>query len=228
MSQVLGRVLVAVVFGIAASLAWGEAARLGQQAEVWQHLVALENDVPAPPPAPAALAWVPASLRSGVDPGAQQKATGDYWLARYQDLVRTRGGDPDPVVMHTAANAAYRAARQPGDTGTEAAQRLDAVLETYAHVLEADGAHADAAWNYEFVARTRDLLARARIVGPRRASPDAPGLKPPPAKLTVHGVPGGPPPDARGEAFDTIAPMDFGDREAQPEPTPGTTLKRKG
>lgn len=228
MTQVVGRVLVAVLFAAAASFAWAEAARLGQQADVWQQLVALENDVPAPPPTPDALAWVPASLRPAADPGAQQKATGDYWLARYDDLVRTRGGDPDPVVMHTAANAAYRVARRPGDTGTEAAARLDAVLEGYANVLKADGAHADAAWNYEFVTRTRDILARARIVGPRRAAPDSPGLKPPPARLSVHGLPGAPPPEAKGEEFETIAPMDFGDREAQPEPTPGTTLKRKG
>lgn len=228
MTQVLARVLAAVVFGIAASWSWGEAARLGRQADVWQQLVALENDVPAPPPAPEAVAWLPARLRPAADPGAQQKATGDYWLSRYDDLVRTRGGDPDPVVMHTAANAAYRVARQPGDTGTAAAERLDPVLEAYANVLKAEGGHADAAWNYEFVARTRDILARARLAGPRRASPESPGLKPPPAKLTVHGMPGAPPAEAKGEAFETIAPMDFGDREAQPEPTPGTTLKRKG
>lgn len=231
MTQVLARVLVAVVFGVVASLSWNEAARRGHQADVWQQLVALENDVPAPPPDSEAWPWVPASLRPVADPAAQQKATGDYWLARYDDLVRSRGGDPDPVVMHTAANAAYRVARQSGDVGAAAAERLDPVLEAYATVLkagDAHAAHADAAWNYEFVARTRDILARARIVGSRRASPDSPGLKPPPATLTVHGVAGMPPPETKGEEFETIAPMDFGDREAQPEPTPGTTLKRKG
>jgi hypothetical protein len=30
------------------------------------------------------------------------------------------------------------------------------------------------------------------------------------------------------DEFDTIAPLDYGDREAQPEATPGSTIKRKG
>lgn len=227
MTHVVGRLFVAVAFAAAASLSWSEASRLSHEATVWQQLVALENQVPPLAPPSALQAWLPARLRSA-DVSAEQKATGDYWLAQYADLVRTRGGDPDPVVMQTAANAAYRLARVRGDVGADAAHRLDAVLESYAAVLAADGGHADAAWNFEFVARTRDVLARTRVGGPRRVSPDAPGLTPPPAKLTVHGIPGAPPPDVKGEPFNTIAPMDFGDREAQPEATPGATIKRKG
>ena len=44
----------------------------------------------------------------------------------------------------------------------------------------------------------------------------------------MHGVAGAPPPDVKAEEFETIAPMDFGDREAQHEATPGATIKRKG
>ena len=67
--------------------------------------------------------------------------------------------------------------------------------------------------------------ARRRGVVPH---PSTPGVADPPPALSVHGIPGAPPPDVKAEEFETIAPMDFGDREAQPEPTPGTTLKRKG
>lgn len=228
MTHVLGRILIAVAATLAASAAFNTASVLEREADVWQRLVSLANDVPAPEPPPPAVSWLPAQWRPATAVADQQKATGDYWLAEYDDLVRTRGGDPDPVVMHMAANAAYRVARQGGDVGTEAATRLDGVLEAYAAVLKADGAHPDAAWNYEFVARTRDILARARVAGPRRASPTSPGLAPPPSNRSVHGAPGAPPPEAKGEEFETIAPMDFGDREAQPEPTPGTTIKRKG
>jgi hypothetical protein len=228
MTNIVGRVVVALVAGLAALAAWGESSRLDHDAAVWQRLAVLANDVPDPVPRSGVMRLVPAALGSEAAAPGQQKATGDYWLARHDDLVRTRGGDPDPAVMHTAANAAYRVARRAGEVGTGAAGRLDAVLEAYAAVLKADGDHPDAAWNYEFVARTRDILARARLAGPRRASPTSPGLTPPPAKLTVHGLPGAPPPDVKGEEFETIAPMDYGDREAQPEPTPGTTIKRKG
>ena len=181
----------------------------------------------APPPPSAASTWLPAAWRAD-DSGPRIVATHDYWQRRYDDLVRSRGGDPDPEVMFTAANAAYRLARQGGGVGAEAAARLDPVLEAYDAVLKAAPGHADAAWNYEFVSRARDVIARTRPPARGRPAPDTPGVADPPPALSVHGIPGAPPPDVKAEEFETIAPMDFGDREAQPEPTPGTTLKRKG
>lgn len=228
MTHVLARVLVAAVLLLAAWVSGTEATRLESAADAWQALATLGRDVPAPAAPSRLTGWLPAALRPVEDLGARQRATADYWVARYDDLVRTRGGDPDPAVMHTAANAAYRLARRGGDVGTAAAERLDPVLEAYVNVLKADPAHADAAWNYEFVSRTRDVLASARLAGARRTPPNTPGLAPPPPGATLHGAAGAPPPDVKSEQFETIAPMDFGDREAQPEPTPGTTIKRKG
>jgi hypothetical protein len=49
-----------------------------------------------------------------------------------------------------------------------------------------------------------------------------------PAGPTIHGGPGAPPPDAKMEELQTIAPMEYGDREAQPEATPGAKRERKG
>ncbi len=228
MTNILGRLMLAALLIVGAVLCWGESHRLEAVAGVWQQLVLLQNEVPAPS-APSALArWLPAALRPVADTGAQQKATGDYWLARYDDLVRTRGGDPDPAVRLATANAAYRVARRSGEPGMALAAQLDAVRDAYGEVLTLDPANVDAAWNYEFVARTRDVVARARVVGRARPSPDTPGLARPRGAVTVHGAASAPPPDVKAEEFETIAPMDFGDREAQPEATPGTTIKRKG
>ena len=90
----------------------------------------------------------------------------------------------------------------------------------------------EAAYNYELVARVRDGLARAAA---GKAKPDAPAALPAraqagdlPAGPTLHGRPGAPPPEVKAEEFQIIAPMEFGDREAQPEPTPGGKLPRKG
>lgn len=228
MTNILGRLALAALLIAGAAVSWSQSKSLEATADVWQQLVMLQNDVPAPPAPSAVTRWLPTALMPVADTGAEQKATGDYWLARYDDLVRTRGGDPNPLVRQTAANAAYRLARRDGEPGTAMAARLDAVLEAYAEVLKADPSHADAAWNFEFVARTRDVVARARAVGRGRTAPDTPGLAPPRGTATVHGAAGAPPPDAKTEEFETIAPMDFGDREAQPEATPGTTIKRKG
>ncbi len=228
MTNILSRVVLAALLIAGAGVCWTESTRLDATAAVWQQLVLLQNDVPSQPPVSVLTRWLPAALRSVADTGAQQKATGDYWLARYDDLVRARGGDPDPAVRLTAANAAYRVARRSGEAGTAMAERLDTVVEAYGEVLRAEPASVDAAWNFEFVSRTRDVVARARVVGRGRAAADTPGLALPRGGLTVHGAPGARPPDVKSETFETIAPMDFGDREAQPEATPGTTIKRKG
>ncbi len=228
MSNILGRLVVAALLLGGAWLAAAESSRLQATADVWQQLVLLQNDVPAPAEPAPLTRWLPAALRTADDIGARQKATGDYWLARYDELVRTRGGDPDPAVRLTAANAAYRLARRAGEPGTEMAARLDSVRDAYGDVLKGDPDNADAAWNYEFVARTRDVVARAKVAGRGRPAPGTPGLTVPTGALTVHGAPSAAPPDVKAEDFETIAPMDFGDREAQPEATPGTTLKRKG
>src|SRR6185503_1352735 len=106
------------------------------------------------------------------------------------------------------------------------------VLQAYAAVLKAAPQHADAAYNYEFVARARDAMARAI---PTKSKIDAAPVTTArakgsdlPAGPTVHGRPGAPPPEVKAEDFKIIAPMEFGDREAQPEPTPGGKLPRKG
>ncbi len=227
MTGAIGRVIWAVLLAVVGLWSWREAARAESAAAAWRDLAGLGAGVHAPPPPSAASRWLPAAWRSD-DSGARIVATHDYWQRRYDDLVRSRGGDPDPDVMFTAANAAYRLARQDGGVGTEAAARLDPVLEAYDAVLKASPGHADAAWNFEFVSRARDVLARTRPAARGRPAPETPGLANPSPALSVHGVPGAPPPEVKAEEFETIAPMDFGDREAQPEPTPGTTIKRKG
>jgi hypothetical protein len=227
MTSAIGRVVGAVLLAAAGWWSWGEAARAEASAGAWRDLAALGAGVNTPPAPLAMSRWLPATWRPD-DGGPRITATHDYWQRRYDDLVRSRGGDPDPEVMFTAANASYRLARQAGGIGTEAATRLDPVLEAYDAVLKAAPGHADAAWNFEFVSRARDVLARTRPAARGRPAPETPGLGTPSPALSVHGVPGAPPPEVKAEEFETIAPMDFGDREAQPEPAPGTTIKRKG
>lgn len=228
MPTILGRLFIAALLVGGAFYAWGEAARLEATADAWHQLVSLGNDVAAPPPPARWITWLPAVLRPTSEVASRQKATAEYWLSRYEGLVRASGADPDPQVMLTAANAAYRVTREQGEVGAVGARQLDGVLEAYANVLKADPESADAAWNFEFVARARDIVARLRPMPPGKAAPVIIGLRPPAPGWSIHGLPGGPPPPVKGEAFETIAPMDFGDRESQPEATPGTAIKRKG
>lgn len=140
----------------------------------------------------------------------------------------SRSGDaPDADLMFAAANSAFRESqRQIGERGL-VIERLDNVLQAYAEVIRADSGNADAAFNYEFVARYRDTLARGR--GPIRASERAPNEETGrsvdlPAGSTIHGRPGAPPPELRGEDFKTLVPMPA--EEVPEDPGEGTRRRR--
>jgi hypothetical protein len=109
-------------------------------------------------------------------------------------------------------------------------QRLDGVLQAYASALKASPRDVEAAYNYEFVARLRDQVARAPQGKPLKTAPaPAPALAGDlPTGPTIHGRPGAPPPEAKMEDLQMLAPMEYGDREAQPEATPGGKRERKG
>jgi hypothetical protein len=159
------------------------------------------------------------------------KATVAYWLGRYGAVAADpTDGEADATILLTAANAAYREAQRDPAVGPAAVQRLDGVLQAYASALKASPRNVEAAYNYEYVARIRDQVARSpqgRIAGSTAASGPVMGGDLP-AGPTIHGGPGAPPPDAKMEELQTIAPMEYGDREAQPEATPGAKRERKG
>ncbi len=92
---------------------------------------------------------------------------------------------------------------------------------------------------YEYVSRVRDEAARGARGKATKQTPRAPAAARAPSTgsrqagdlppgPTVHGRPGGPPPEMKGEEIEVIAPMNYGDREAQPEATPGGKRERKG
>ena len=70
-------------------------------------------------------------------------------------------GDLDAEVLLAAANAAFRSHEREGGAGPAQVQRLDGVLQAYAAVLKAAPKHMDAAYNYEYVSRVRDQVARS-------------------------------------------------------------------
>jgi hypothetical protein len=150
----------------------------------------------------------------------------EYWSGRYDAVAEQATADrPESLVM--AANAAFRKAQRDAMGGAPA-ERLDQVMQAYASALKNGGFNRDAAFNFEYVARLRDA---ART--PRRAPPpSAPRAPAPaddlPAGATLHGRPGMHPPNTRGEDFEVLTPMDYGERETRPDSTPGRPLPRKG
>jgi hypothetical protein len=228
------RACIAAVFAVAAWLSWSESQLAARVAGARQSIATFDYS--------AASALEP--RRSLVDFVSRERGLGDqvrvakaavaYWLGRYDAVAADADGASDADVLLAAANAAYRAAQQDPAVGPAAVQKLDGVLQAYAAAMKAapaggaDAVATQAAYNYEFVARVRDQVASS---GKNARLPSAPasGMGGDlPAGPTIHGAPGGPPPDANVEELQTIMPMEYGDREAQPEPTPGVKRERKG
>ena len=232
MRTVAARMSIAAALAIAAWLSWSESTMAGRVADAKQDIATLNHEhLDAMTPQAALSDYLPGQRRRLSDDVRIAKATVAYWLGRYGAVAAdTTDGDADAAILLAAANAAFREAQRDPAVGPAAVQRLDGVLQAYASALKAGARNPDAAYNYEYVARLRDQVAaspQGRIAtSPAAAGPVMGGDLP--AGATIHGAPGAPPPDAKMEELQTIMPMEFGDREAQPEPTPGAKRERKG
>jgi hypothetical protein len=214
MRTLIGRFIVALGLVVAAVMARAEAQQLRSRADTLERFATLRIDI-----------------GDDVDRGARARA--DYWRGAYDTLTGPPAEAeraPDPQLLLIAANAAFRASEQAPQPRAARVQQLDAIVQAYASALKGPVFVSDAAYNYEYVVRLRDGAARARgSATPPLARVAAPT---PSADLpvgpTIHGRPGGPPPDTKGEEFEILTPMEYGDREAQPEPTTGVKPLRKG
>ena len=176
----------------------------------------------------------PIGLAQGTE--LRHQATVSYWLARYTSLTdatnAAKGPAPtDSTLLLLAANAAFRtSAPQSKDTKAVVA-RLDTVVQAYADVLRRDSSQSDAAYNYEFVVRLRDTIAKGPK-NPRDAKKGPPELPDEsvdlPTGTTIHGRHGGPPEGEAMSDFKTVTPMRYDEREEQMDPGRGQKLRRKG
>lgn len=196
MKTIAGALLLAAVLAGAGVYALRESQRVSGLADDEQRLATLQ--------------YVDTEASSEV-----QRAAFDYWRARYERLTPLTGatGDApaeDPAVLLIAANAMFRASA-PDPANTRASvERLDRVLEAYGDVLRADPASVEAAYNYEYVSRVRETLARGRYLA-RRPPAMAPS-EDLPVGPTVHGRPGNPPPEVPTDAFKTFSPLQQDER----------------
>lgn len=226
---VLVRMLIAGVLFTAAWLSWSEARLAARVADARQQMATLQFQIDdSLTPSASLFDYLPGEAGSLADDIRRIRARVAYWIGSYDDVIDERSEEVDLEVLWTRANAAFRASRRgPVAPQQQLVQRLDGVLQAYAAVLKAAPRHAEAAYNYEYVSRVRDQVAsrvprKTPVAAVRTRAGDLPDGN------TIHGVAGGPPPDAKTEQFQVIAPMEYGDREAQPEATPGGKIQRKG
>ena len=203
MKHVIAYVIVAVLLFAAAVVAWRESQSLNARADNHARFATLRfADVNEP--------------------------IAEYWRGQYDRVAEapTSGADASAERLLLRANASFRASQRAARSRQDQIQQLDAVLQNYATALKAPVYLADAAYNYEYVARLRESLTRPRAA--TLPPPDMSAVGDLPGGPTIHGRPGGPPPTTKGEEFQIITPQEFGDRETQPEPNPGGKPLRKG
>ena len=211
MKSTILRLIVAGGLAAGAWFTWVEADASDRRADAKQRIVTLQY----------------AEVEPDVD--AVTSATVAYWLGQYGNVVAdTDTSGTDAELLRTAANAAFRESQRDPGAGPAAVQRLDGVLQAYASALKASPRDVEAAYNYEYVARVRDQVARSQGKVKLTPVPVAARAGDLPAGPTIHGKPGMPPPEAKMEDLEMLAPMEYGDREAQPEATPGVKRERKG
>ena len=211
MKTIIVRAVIAIALAVGAWFSWAEAGAADRRATARQQIATLQY----------------AEVDTDVDPVTS--ATVAYWLGQYGNVTaETDNTVADAAVLRTAANAAFRDAQRDPGVGAAALQRLDGVLQAYASALKASPRDVEAAYNYEYVARLRDQVARSQGKVKLTPAPVAARAGDLPAGPTIHGRPGMPPPEEKMEDLQMLSPMEYGDREAQPEATPGAKRERKG
>lgn len=228
MKQTITRLLIAVALAAAAWLSRSESQLATHVGDIKQSLATLDLSSAADGDVSSSLSRALPGVRGLIDDAQVAKARTAYWRGRYDEVAEdTTAGESDAEILLAAANAAYRDSQRDPGAGPAAIQKLDGVLQAYTAALKASTRSFNAAYNYEYVARVRDQAARSQGKGLKASAPavDAGDL---PSGSTIHGTPGAPPPDAKMEDLQMIAPMEYGDREAQPQPTPGGKRERKG
>jgi hypothetical protein len=172
------------------------------------------------------------------------RASAGYWRTDYAAIAPQHDAngvitETDPAILLLNANAAFRASQAGGDR-LDTVRRLDTVVKSYAEVLKApacgagdracDGRSTDAAYNYEFAIRTRDMLAKARGPAGKPAAKTAARADESdlPVGPTLHGHPGGPPAAVDMNQFKIVIPKRGEERKDAPDAGKGGQKIRKG
>jgi hypothetical protein len=225
-------IIVAIVLFVVSGVAWTEARLTRKVAAEHQRLATLYYD--EDPPAEQASIFERLPLPGGsLNDIEEHRASVNYWLARYEALKEVTGATgsqptSDPNILYIGANAAFRSSHLESPDHKAAVERLDSVLQGYADVLRANPDMTDAAYNYEYVSRLRDVLAKGKALSRPPGLARVVDSADLPTGPTLHGKPGFPPDLIPMSDFKTVSPMRFDEREEQAEPGKGKAPARKG
>ena len=216
MKSVASLMVVVVVVTLVGTVLWFAGQAEARMAEAEYALVTLRYERAAEQLDEARGSGLLDPLVQRVGGAATDSATARYWGGDYEALAES----PNGSLSLLAANAEYRMLRSTGGTFQSFVARLDSIAKQYAEILRAEPGSEDAAYNYEFVLRLRRAAMTAKQT--------VPGLDPAAGGITVHGVPGAPPPDSDAKKFKMIVPMMPDERQEAEEAGRAGRKIRKG
>lgn len=157
---------------------------------------------------------------------AGERAMLAYWRGRYGEVPSTEAqlqGVAQPDTLFLGANAAFRkiAGQRLGEAG---AHDIDGVLRLYASLLRKDPEFVDAAYNYEYLVRLRNIVAKTKASPGDKTAGNKMEAPPP----SVHGQQGSPPNDTPSDQFNIIVPLRPEERGELMKAGTGATRQRKG
>lgn len=158
-------------------------------------------------------ALMPGAGRAAAD-AKTLESTAAYWQGNYEAVAE----NADARLL--AANAAYRTMRKAGGSWQAVVGRMDSLIKQYAEILREDPSNSEAAFNYEYIVRLRQVIAA-------RKSPVAP-FDAMDQGLTIHGFAGAPPEASDMKKFKMIVPMRPDERMEAEKAGKGTTKVKKG
>jgi hypothetical protein len=261
MKSVLGPVVIAVLLALAGGGLWMAGQSERRLAGVHQQIATLRYGDPTNEDDDAdALLGLARRLPSVGDALASdmrdERAVAQYWRSEYAAVEPKRDTsgaltDTDPQLLLLAANAEFRVSQRASERA-DVLRRLDRVVKTYADVLKnvactrtivqssmrssaCETLQADASYNYEYVVRLRDTLARSRTAAAKaEAGRNAQRLaatdltRDLPSGPTLHGYPGAPPKGTDMSQFKIVIPKRGEERKDNPEAGKGGAKVRKG
>jgi hypothetical protein len=208
--------IIALLLVAAGAILW-------RSSEMERRLAAAERDLVTLRYADAASAAAqPGGRLAGLMPGAGRtttdartlETTAGYWQGNYEAVA------DNPEAKLLAANAAYRSMRKAGGSWQAVVGRMDTLVKQYAEILRDDPTNSEAAFNYEYIVRLRQVIAaRKQPVAPVDAADSS---------LSIHGFAGAPPEESDMKKFKMIVPMRPDERLEAEKAGKGATKVKKG
>jgi hypothetical protein len=251
MKSAVGPFLVAIVLVLAGGALWLAGRTETQLADVHKQLAMLhyadaQSEGSEVEEALGLERRVPMLGKAAETDARGARASAGYWRTDYAAIAPQHDAngvitETDPAILLLNANAAFRASQAASDR-LDAVRRLDNVVKGYSEVLKApacgagdrtcDSRAMDAAFNYEYAIRTRDMLAKSRAPAARSAAKTAAAVPADESDLpvgpTLHGRPGAPPAAVDMNQFKIVIPKRGEERKDAPDAGKGGQKIRKG